>query len=391
MTIFGHTKARALVPATAGAIAICLWAVTGSLIAVAVLLAACGLAALEGWARSERRRAGERAYAESQRELSETIQAARGEDEAHGILKAHLERALPGAGVTVMAVRDESRLEATTGLEEGSPLAERLPAPDPNACLAVRLAKTHERDGGRPPLLACGVCGAVSGPAACVPLVVGGDVTGSLLVTRTGHERLDEDAQRRVHDSVAQSVPVLAHLRSRALAETRAAIDALTGLPNSRALRDALRRMIAQAGRTLQPLSVILLDVDHFKKINETHGHDRGDDALAAVGDVLSSTVRSSDFAGRFGGEEFLVLLPATDREGAVLVAEKLREAIGALVLPGVERPLSASFGVASLPGDGGTADSLVRLADRALHAAKASGRNRVQVAGLSVAPDPEA
>jgi diguanylate cyclase (GGDEF)-like protein len=148
--------------------------------------------------------------------------------------------------------------------------------------------------------------------------------------------------------------------------------------------------MAAQAGRTITPLSVILFDLDHFKAINETFGHERGDDALAAVGELLQTDVRASDYAGRYGGEEFLVLLPDTGREGALVLAEKLRRAVENIMLPGMEGKISASFGVASLPTDVGDGDALVRLADRALLAAKTAGRNRVEAAGLSVAPGPD-
>ena len=107
-------------------------------------------------------------------------------------------------------------------------------------------------------------------------------------------------------DSVTQAAPVLANLRNLALAEARAATDALTGLPNKRACADTLKRMVALPGRSVSPLSALLLDLDHFKQINDTFGHGIGDDALAAVGEVISANLRTSDFAGRYGGEEFI-------------------------------------------------------------------------------------
>ena len=95
---------------------------------------------------------------------------------------------------------------------------------------------------------------------------------------------------------------MLANLRNLAIAEARAATDALTGLPNQRACQDTLKRMLAHASRTMSPLSAVLLDLDHFKLINDRHGHNSGDDVLAAVGEVLAGCVRTSDFAGRYGG-----------------------------------------------------------------------------------------
>lgn len=105
-------------------------------------------------------------------------------------------------------------------------------------------------------------------------------------------------------------------MRNLALAEFRAATDGLTGLPNSRSVRENLKRMVAQSGRTLTPMAVVMFDLDHFKLVNDSHGHGKGDEVLAAVGDVVATTFRASDFVGRYGGEEFLALLPHTDREG---------------------------------------------------------------------------
>jgi len=195
-------------------------------------------------------------------------------------------------------------------------------------------------------------------------------------------ERVDpisEDARRRVRETVAQSAPVLANLRNLVIAESRALTDVLTGLANKRSIEDTLKRMSAQAGRTLSPLAAVMLDLDHFKQINDLFGHDRGDDVLAAVGSTITQTLRDSDVAGRYGGEEFLLLLPDINREGALEAAERLRAAIGALRVPGENRNVTASLGVAVLPDDAGDGAQLQRRADRALYAAKKSGRNRVE------------
>jgi diguanylate cyclase (GGDEF)-like protein len=172
-----------------------------------------------------------------------------------------------------------------------------------------------------------------------------------------------------------------ANVAELALAEFRASTDGLTGLPNKRAVTDTIKRMTAQAARSLTPLSAIALDLDHFKQINDTFGHGAGDDVLAAVGATLAETVRRSDFVARNGGEEFIVLLPDTDLESAAIVADKLRSAIGAISVPGVERRLTASLGLASIPQHAADADQLARAADRALYLAKTNGRNRTEVA----------
>ena len=150
---------------------------------------------------------------------------------------------------------------------------------------------------------------------------------------------------------------------------------------------DALNRMVAQAQRSVTPLVAIMLDLDHFKTINDQFGHSKGDEVLAAVGAALRATLRASDFAGRFGGEEFLILLPETVLEGAFVTAEKIRLAVAAVVVPGMEdHAITASLGLADLLERGGSAERLLREADRALYAAKAAGRNRTVVATADTA-----
>jgi diguanylate cyclase (GGDEF)-like protein len=325
-------------------------------------------------------RAGDRAYRAAQDAFSDAMQVAETEHEAHALIKLHIERWVPEGDVLVLnrnSVTD--KLEASTPVAEDSPLHEPLLTAEPRTCLAVRLARTHDSAGDPPPLLDCELCGATPAESTCVPLLVSGEVIGSVLVD---HARmLHADEHRRVHDTVSQAGPTLANLRNLALAEARAATDALTGLPNRRAVQDALKRMMAQAGRTLSPMAALLLDLDQFKQINDTYGHDRGDAVLAAVGEVLAGTLRTSDFVGRNGGEEFIALLPDTGPEGALEAAEKLRVAISRVSLAGIDRAITTSVGAAVYPTTAADAESLLRLADRALYAAKAGGRNRAELA----------
>jgi diguanylate cyclase (GGDEF)-like protein len=291
------------------------------------------------------RRERQRDHEASQAEFADTMQLSETEGEAHQLLKRHLERTIEGGRVTVLNRNNSAdRLEAMTEVD---------------------------------PLLACQVCEALPEVKTCEPLLVGGQVIGSVLVN---HPRQADDIGPRVRESVTQAAPVLANLRNLAIAEIRAATDALTGLPNNRAVQDTLRRMVAHAGRAVSPLSAALLDLDHFKRINDTHGHGRGDEVLAAVAATLRSSLRDSDFVGRYGGEEFLLLLPDTGKREARLVAEKVRVAVEATAVHNLELKVSASLGVATLPDDCGDADTLVRAADRALYAAKGGGRNRVEV-----------
>jgi diguanylate cyclase (GGDEF)-like protein len=190
-------------------------------------------------------------------------------------------------------------------------------------------------------------------------------------------------------DTVAQAAPVLANLRSLAIAESRASTDVLTGLPNRRAMIDAIKRMAALSARNGHSLAAIAFDLDQFKKVNDDHGHETGDAALAAVGEILRETIRESDFAARIGGEEFVVLAPGTDAEGGRVLAEKLRGAIFQAGVPNLSRPLTASFGVAAMPDHATTSEVLLRRADRASYLAKERGRNRVEVASSVVEEAP--
>ncbi len=316
------------------------------------------------------------------RSFSEVLQVAESEREAHDIHRLQLERGVPGSDVVVLSRNNsEDRLEPATDLQPGSRLHDSLQTAKPRSCLAVRLARPFESIGETPSLLECEVSGASPKDSTCLPLLVSGEVIGSVLVEHEG--RLAGREERRLHESVAQAAPILANLRNLALAEARAATDALTGLPNRRAINDTLKRMLAQSARTVSPMAVLLIDLDHFKKINDTFGHEEGDAVLAAVGDILASTVRASDFVGRNGGEEFVALLPDTAEEDALGVAEKLRSAIEAVKLARVDRTITASFGVAIHPDVASEPENLLRLADRALYVAKAAGRNRVELARM--------
>ena len=279
------------------------------------------------------------------------------------------------------------RLEAVTPLPGGSPLADTLRGAKPRSCLAVRSGRTHRQDAARSALLACPVCASCPGATLCLPLTVGGQVIGSVLLNHA--VPYAEAEQQRIRDSVGQAAPVLANLRNLAVAEIRAATDGLTGLPNKRAVTDAMKRLFAQASTTTSPLGLLLIDLDHFKQINDEWGHPVGDQVLANVGAVLRSVLRARDFAGRNGGEEFAVLLPDTEIPAALEIAERIRAAIAGISLSGADVSVTASLGVVGFPDHAAALDRLERLADAALYIAKREGRNRVELADPASADSP--
>ena len=160
--------------------------------------------------------------------------------------------------------------------------------------------------------------------------------------------------------------------------EQLATVDELTGLRNRRWLDDAFARQLTRAIRTGQPMSVMMIDIDHFKQLNDAHGHAYGDTVLRRVAQTLAGGLRPQDLAARYGGEEFAVLLPGIGQESAVAIAERLREAVQADGLAG-RRPATVSIGVATRSGNQ-PLDALLERADDALYRAKTAGRNRTAV-----------
>jgi diguanylate cyclase (GGDEF)-like protein len=165
--------------------------------------------------------------------------------------------------------------------------------------------------------------------------------------------------------------------RSRHL-EREANHDALTGLLNRRWLDHSLPRFVARHTHGNKALSILLLDIDHFKRFNDGHGHAVGDSVLALVAQTVEKCLRPTDLAARYGGEELLVVLPDTPAAGARIAAERVRAAIGGLHLPNVPSSISVSIGVGTL-SEGDTAEALLARADERLYLAKERGRNRVE------------
>lgn len=159
---------------------------------------------------------------------------------------------------------------------------------------------------------------------------------------------------------------------------TLASTDGLTGLANHRTFQESLRHELTLAHKG--KLSIILLDVDHFKRYNDTHGHPQGDIVLKGVGEALREGIRKADLVARYGGEEFVVLLPGAGKADAMVIAERMRAAIEQRQFP--KDSVTASFGVATLSTDCPSAEELIQSADEALYASKARGRNCVTHAG---------
>jgi diguanylate cyclase (GGDEF)-like protein len=208
-----------------------------------------------------------------------------------------------------------------------------------------------------------------------------------LAVARRG--RRFSAREREVLRTLSEQAAVsLQNLRLHERVQRLAATDELTGLLNHRRLQETLAQGVRDAERYRVPLALVMLDIDDFKQVNDRYGHQQGDDVLRAVAGVIRSSVRETDLPARYGGEELAIVLPHIDLDGAVALAERIREAIAALRIrprDGGVLTVTASLGVASLDPDAPNSEDLLGAADAALYRAKRAGKNRVEQAPVHV------
>jgi diguanylate cyclase (GGDEF)-like protein len=213
------------------------------------------------------------------------------------------------------------------------------------------------------------------------PLTAGREKFGKLILFA---DEFSAEARETVGWLVGHAVIALENARLHRTVQRQALVDSLTGLANRRLCEAALEKEMARAQRFNEPLALILADLDKFKAVNDAYGHAAGDEVLREFARTLQDCIREIDLAGRWGGEEFIVILPGTDLAGGAKLAERIRGELAAreALSPGGERlAITASLGVADYDGNGSPAD-LLGAADAALYAAKRAGRNRVVAAG---------
>lgn len=215
---------------------------------------------------------------------------------------------------------------------------------------------------------------------------------GTMSIARRG-EPFTEDERGVFAYLVGQATASLENISAHERVSEQAVTDELTGLANSRAFRESIEREAARAERFRHELSLVMLDLDDFKQVNDTHGHLQGDEVLRAVGRILDAESRGIDEAARYGGEEFVVALPETEIEGALEVAERIRARIEAEPVPMLDGKgdlrITASIGAASFPAAAHSVRELIAAADEALYRAKRDGKNRVVAAAVKGAPAP--
>ncbi len=260
-------------------------------------------------------------------------------------------------------------------------------------CWALRQGHPHKVDDAETGLICPHCADEISGPYICVPMIAYGDVLGILhlgVSADNASRGLSSGFEQLAISASEHLALALANLRLREALQAQSVRDPLTGLFNRRYMQETLERELARTERMETKLGVIMIDVDHFKAFNDTHGHEAGDLVLHELGAFLMRAIRSEDIACRYGGEEFIVIMPGIDEENASRRAEDLRQGVKQIRIQYKGENLcglSISLGVALSPEHGNTASVLTDNADAALYKAKRAGRDQIVMAS-SDAPE---
>jgi diguanylate cyclase len=319
--------------------------------------------------------------------MTDMLQSADGHDDACQVLRTSALRLLPDYGAALYIFnnsRDRLDLMSTWNLPQEYVAAETL---SPVQCWALKRGKPHINEPASGTLVCPHHGEAVS--ALEVPMMARGVVYGLLVFVTTEAEAMRRLLGiRRLCRALADSMSLaLSNIGLREKLRTQSMRDPLTGLYNRRYMEDALERYVSLAERTSAPTAVLMLDLDSFKRLNDEHGHAKGDVVLRDVAAQIVGALRPSDIVCRYGGEELLVILPNCTLENARQKAEMLRTRIEALS-DAHNAAVSASIGVAAIPETSASLADLVPLADAALYKAKRSGKNCVVCADRKAGPD---
>ncbi|WP_109313117.1 diguanylate cyclase [Ruegeria sp. AU67] len=316
-------------------------------------------------------------------ELNEWLQSSRSLDELFDMVSRFMTHILPEAEGSVY-VYSNSRdvLDGCASWNGGTHKAHI----HPEGCWGLRRGRTYEYGASEIDFV-CEHAEPHDGrPYFCFPILAHEETVGLLhLRALEGTDEAFHTSKKLAQLSAEQISMAIANVRMRNQLHDQSVRDPLTGLFNRRHMLETLRKSINRSQQTGAPLSLIAVDVDHFKKFNDTHGHDAGDMVLRAVGAALEQGCDRDEVACRIGGEEFMLILPDNTSDDAITRAEQLRQAVEAVSVRYGEKSLpriTISVGVSHYPAHGSMPQDLMRAADDALYAAKDKGRNQVQVAG---------
>ncbi|MDJ0556313.1 MAG: PAS domain S-box protein [Microcoleaceae cyanobacterium MO_207.B10] len=319
------------------------------------------------------------------REMNAFLQVCASAEEAHKMLGDLLKPIFPDCSGAIFRMTDSDDLLAMVA-SWGKSL--NLPIFDRSQCWALRRGQIHLVEANSPSLL-CQHIKADNPPAKslCIPMMAYGGILGLLQLTAMTPEGLSE-AKQQLAGTVAENLALaLANLELRETLKNQSIRDPLTGLYNRRYLEEFLEQEIHRAQRSQDSVGVIMMDIDHFKRFNDTFGHDAGDLVLKQVGKTLLNAVRKSDVACRYGGEELTLILPGASLKETHKRAEEIRLAIKQLhlryrntILP----QITSSLGVTCYPQHGNTINEIIRAGDAALYEAKNHGRDQTVVFGTT-------
>jgi len=318
--------------------------------------------------------------------FSEAVTQCTTENEVYDhILHSLQERFHPSQAIIFKLRPEEDLLEAVATL---APLPESLRAwpvmEGKDSCKAVRMGRPFRvNDVSTEPLCPGKFSLPKQGSYYCGPLIAGGIIIGAVrLEGARGFWTPERESLLESYLSGAASV--LSNLRLMQTMREQANIDPLTGLYNRRFCEDYARKLMAMARRKDSPLGFIMMDLDHFKSFNDIYGHEVGDRILRHFAKTVTQSMRETNLTARFGGEEFVVLLPDTGPPACQVVAERIRKAVAHMtVASGTEKPLpqiTVSLGIAAYPNHGTTLDEVLQASDRALYDSKRAGRNRTTI-----------
>lgn len=313
--------------------------------------------------------------------MNDMLQACVTSNEAYEIIKEAAQETFPklNGGITVVDTNDNN-LKTVEQWGQQPILSSYFFA---NDCWALREGKDYVVDHPNQTIICRHFITPPIGSYLCMPLIVQSKVIGTLVFHKEDKNIFQEKEKQLLVNFSEVIKLALSNLKLREKLQEQAIRDPLTGLFNRRFLDEVLARELKMALRDNKTFCVAMIDIDFFKKFNDTYGHEAGDEVLKYLGSTLLTLFRDSDFAARFGGEEFILILHDTSLQSARLRLDRLREQITAAQLYYQGKPLdhvSVSIGLAEVPMHGVTQDEIIRAADQALYSAKQSGRDQVYV-----------
>lgn len=324
-------------------------------------------------------------------EMDELLQASRSEDEVHTIISSYSSNLFPENTGALYIFNDTLSILECVSVWGTNIQSEHEFLPD--KCWALRLGRLHTANDSSTELY-CQHLGTPSNfKYFCAPLLSRGRTLGLLFLQEGGSDKIENKVNGGQEDAYKQHVvSTMAKLSGLALANIKhhetlknfAIYDSLTGLFNRRYMEETLRREISRVARSKEPLGLIMVDIDHFKQFNDTYGHTAGDTLLRSIGEFFKEKIRCEDIACRYGGEEFVLILPGSSLENTLRRAEQLHEEIKRVRVRHRGNSIGSvavSMGVVVFSEHGHSAELLLESADKALYQAKSQGRNRIVVA----------